>query len=56
METFPLQLVISTAQGNIHAPLREDTEIRTPVGTAGNLRMLWPGVRVSIENNILVLE
>ncbi len=56
METFPLQLVISTAQGNVHFPMREDTEVRMSQGAPGNLRMLRSGTKVRIENNVIVLE
>lgn len=56
METWPLQLVISSPQGNVHISMREDTDVRMSGGTPGNLRMLQPGRRVRIEGNIIVLE
>jgi hypothetical protein len=56
METFPLQLVISAAQGDVHAPMREDTEVRLSSGAPGNLRMLRPGVKVRFEGNVLIIE
>lgn len=55
METWPLQLIISSAQGRVHVALREDTEVRKSDGTSGEMRLLRPGARVRVEGKVVVL-
>jgi hypothetical protein len=56
METWPLQLVIATPQGNLQVPLREDTEILLPGGASGSVRMLRSGRKVRVEGKVVVIE
>jgi hypothetical protein len=55
METWPLQLIISSTQGRVHITMREDTEIQTSTGAPGNVQMLRPGRRVRVDGNLIVL-
>jgi hypothetical protein len=55
METWPLQLVISSLQGRVHVALREDLTVQKTDGASVDVKSLRPGVRVRVEGGSVVL-